>query len=173
MTPRWVEAFGNVAIEALACGVPVIAYHRGGPAEIVEDGKSGFLVEPDSVEGLVDALGKLDTIDRHACRQRVEVEYSNQAMGDRMEQWFWDICSQENRRLGRFPIRHLNRCNKFGSGVSSPRISSQRQTEMRVREDRSKGKRMNLTWGRNKSFELVQAIFIRIRDSPRERMQII
>jgi len=91
MTPRWVEAFGNVAIEALACGVPVIAYRRGGPAEIVEDGKSGFLVEPDSVEGLVEAIGNLDKIDRYACRQRVEAEYSNQAMGDRIEQWFQDI----------------------------------------------------------------------------------
>ncbi len=91
MTPRWVEAFGNVAIEALACGVPVIAYRRGGPAEIVEDGKSGFLVEPDSVEGLVEAIGNLEKIDRHACRQRVEAEYSNQAMGDRIEQWFQDI----------------------------------------------------------------------------------
>jgi UDP-glucose:tetrahydrobiopterin glucosyltransferase len=91
MTPRWVEAFGNVAIEALACGVPVIAYRRGGPAEIVEDGKTGFLVEPDSVEGLVEALGKLKRIDRLACRQRVEVEYSNQAMGDRIEHWFLDI----------------------------------------------------------------------------------
>ncbi|MGB5961063.1 MAG: glycosyltransferase family 4 protein [Coleofasciculaceae cyanobacterium] len=93
MTPRWLEAFGNVAIEALACGVPVIAYRRGGPAEIVEDGKTGFLVEP-SVEGLVEALGKLEKIDRYACRQRVETEYSNQAMGDRIEQWFWDILSQ-------------------------------------------------------------------------------
>jgi len=91
MTPRWVEAFGNVAIEALACGVPVIAYRRGGPAEIVEDGKSGFLVEPDSVEGLVEAIGNLDKIDRYTCRQRVEAEYSNQAMGDRIEQWFQDI----------------------------------------------------------------------------------
>jgi UDP-glucose:tetrahydrobiopterin glucosyltransferase len=91
MTPRWVEAFGNVAIEALACGVPVIAYRRGGPAEIVEDGKTGFLVEPDSVEGLVEAIGHLDKIDRDACRQRVETEYSNQAMGDRIEQWLLDI----------------------------------------------------------------------------------
>ena len=91
MTPRWVEAFGNVAIEALACGVPIIAYRRGGPAEIVEDGKTGFLVEPDSVKGLVEAMGRLDKIDRYACRQRVEAEYSNQAMGDRMVQWFQDI----------------------------------------------------------------------------------
>ena len=42
MTPRWVEAFGNVAIEALACGVPVIAYRRGGPAEIVREGETGW-----------------------------------------------------------------------------------------------------------------------------------
>ena len=47
MTPRWIEAFGNVAIEALACGVPVIAYSRGGPSEIVRDGKTGFLVNLD------------------------------------------------------------------------------------------------------------------------------
>jgi UDP-glucose:tetrahydrobiopterin glucosyltransferase len=50
--------------------------------------KTGFLVEPDSVEGLVRSLGKIDTIDRYACRQRVETEYSNQAMGSRIEQWF-------------------------------------------------------------------------------------
>lgn len=93
MTPRWVEAFGNVAIEALACGVPVIAYRRGGPAEIVEHGKTGFLVEPDSVAGLAEAMKHLDKIDRHACRQLVEAEYSNQAMGDRMEQWLFDILS--------------------------------------------------------------------------------
>lgn len=91
VTPRWVEAFGNVAIEALACGVPAIAYRRGGPAEIVEDGKTGFLVEPDSVEGLVAAIGRLGEIDRQLCRQRVVKEYSNQAMGDRVEHWFNDI----------------------------------------------------------------------------------
>ncbi|MDJ0713712.1 MAG: glycosyltransferase family 4 protein [Prochloraceae cyanobacterium] len=93
MTPRWIEAFGNVAIEALACGVPVISYSRGGPAEIVKDGKTGFLVEPDSVAGLVDAIAAIDKIDRHMCRQQAELEYSLEALGDRFEAWFQDILS--------------------------------------------------------------------------------
>jgi UDP-glucose:tetrahydrobiopterin glucosyltransferase len=91
MTPHWVEAFGNVAIEALACGVPVIAYRRGGPAEIVEHGKTGWLVEPDSVAGLVAAIGKIPQIDRRICRQSAEAEYSLTAMGTRLEAWFSEI----------------------------------------------------------------------------------
>lgn len=91
MTPRWVEAFGNVAIEALACGVPVIAYERGGPAEIVRDGLTGFLVEPDSVNSLVSAIERIDKIDRSACRSQAEVEYSLGALGDRFEHWFNSI----------------------------------------------------------------------------------
>ncbi|WP_069789239.1 glycosyltransferase family 4 protein [Cyanobacterium sp. IPPAS B-1200] len=91
MTPRWIEAFGNVAIEALACGVPVIAYARGGPSEIVEDGKTGFLVTPDSVDGLVEAINKLSTINRYVCRLVVEKEYSLDVWGDRFESWFKKI----------------------------------------------------------------------------------
>jgi UDP-glucose:tetrahydrobiopterin glucosyltransferase len=91
MTPKWIEAFGNVAIEALACGVPVIAYRRGGPAEIVMDGKTGWLVQPDSVERLVEAIARLDQIDRAACRQQVEADYSMAAMGERIERWLMDI----------------------------------------------------------------------------------
>lgn len=101
VTPRWVEAFGNVAIEALACGVPVIAYRRGGPAEIVRDGKTGWLVEPDSVDGLVSAIARLDQIDRFACRQQAEAEFSQAALGDRIEQWFWDILSQSSAKRNR------------------------------------------------------------------------
>ena len=88
MTPRWIEAFGNVAIEALACGVPVIAYRRGGPAEIVKHGKTGFLVEPDSITGLAKAINQIDRIDRKLCRQQAEEEYSLSALGDRFEAWF-------------------------------------------------------------------------------------
>ena len=94
MTPRWVEAFGNVAIEALACGVPVIAYRRGGPAEIVQHGLTGWLVEPDDVAGLVAAINRLEVIDRQACRQQAEGDYSLLAMGRRMEQWVTTLLPQ-------------------------------------------------------------------------------
>ena len=88
MTPRWIEAFGNVAIEALACGVPIVAYRRGGPSEIVRDGQTGFLVEPDNVSELATAIANIPKIDRLACRQQAEVEYSLTALGDRFEAWF-------------------------------------------------------------------------------------
>jgi UDP-glucose:tetrahydrobiopterin glucosyltransferase len=93
MTPRWLEAFGNVAIEALACGVPIIAYRRGGPSEIVRDGQTGFLVEPDNVPELAHAITKISQIDRLACRQQAETEYSLAALGDRFEAWFKQIIS--------------------------------------------------------------------------------
>ena len=87
MTPKWIEAFGNVAIEALACGVPVIAYRRGGPAEIVKTGETGFIVAPDDVRGLVDAIGRIGCIKRSDCRADAEARYSLSAMGDRAEAW--------------------------------------------------------------------------------------
>ncbi|MGF1539991.1 MAG: glycosyltransferase family 4 protein [Pleurocapsa sp.] len=93
MTPRWIEAFGNVAMEALACGVPVIAYRRGGPSEIIKHGETGFLVEPDSVNGLVEAIKNIDLIDRRHCRQQAETEYSLSALGDRFEAWLEKIVS--------------------------------------------------------------------------------
>lgn len=95
MTHRWIEAFGNVAIEALACGVPVISYLRGGPAEIVEDGKTGFLVEPDQIMGLVTAINRLQEIDRAACRQQAETKYSLAVLGDRLEAWFGALLNSQ------------------------------------------------------------------------------
>jgi UDP-glucose:tetrahydrobiopterin glucosyltransferase len=98
MTPKWVEAFGNVAIEAMACGVPVIAYRRGGPAEIVIDGETGFLVAPDDVDGLVAAVQRIGDIDRVVCRQRVEERWSTDAMAARVDAWcdqLIDACADD------------------------------------------------------------------------------
>jgi glycosyltransferase involved in cell wall biosynthesis len=50
------EQFGQVLIEAMACGLPVIAVDRGGPAAIVEDPETGWLVEPDDREAVARAM---------------------------------------------------------------------------------------------------------------------
>jgi glycosyltransferase involved in cell wall biosynthesis len=50
------EAFGQVLVEAMACGLPVIAVDRGGPATIVEDPQTGWLVEPDDIGAFADRI---------------------------------------------------------------------------------------------------------------------
>jgi UDP-glucose:tetrahydrobiopterin glucosyltransferase len=78
--------------------VPVIAYRRGGPAEIVDDGVTGFLVEPDDIDGLIDAVARLDQLDRVACRHRVEEEYSTAALAGRVEQWLRHVARATSTR---------------------------------------------------------------------------
>ena len=87
VTPKWVEAFGMVVVEAMACGVPAIAYNRGGPAEIIESGVTGWVVECDRVDALVEAVGRLERIDRQACRHRVEQHFSLTAMKTNFLSW--------------------------------------------------------------------------------------
>lgn len=76
----WCEPFGIVLIEAMACGLPVLAYPLGSVPEIIEDGVSGFLVH--NVEEAVSALRKLYRIDRHNCRDIFEERFSAQRMAD-------------------------------------------------------------------------------------------
>jgi glycosyltransferase involved in cell wall biosynthesis len=74
----WEEPFGLVMIEALACGTPVIAFRRGSVPEIIEDGVTGFIVE--SVDDAVEAVGRLDEIDRSACRRAFERRFTASRM---------------------------------------------------------------------------------------------
>jgi glycosyltransferase involved in cell wall biosynthesis len=55
------EAFGRVVLEYLILGKPVIAPRTGGSAELVEDGRSGYLIDPDSIEELADRLIRYST----------------------------------------------------------------------------------------------------------------
>ncbi len=50
------EQFGLVLVEGMACGLPPIAIDRFGPAEIVDDGETGWLVPPDDEAALADAI---------------------------------------------------------------------------------------------------------------------
>jgi len=56
---RWAEPFGLVAVEAMACGTPVVASDTGGLHDIVADGRSGRLVPPGDAEALARALAEL------------------------------------------------------------------------------------------------------------------
>lgn len=61
------ETSSLVAMEALACATPVIAFRSGALSEIIEDGKTGFLV--DSVTAMADAISAADQLDPETCRE--------------------------------------------------------------------------------------------------------
>jgi len=69
----WPEPFGLVMIEALSCGTPVIARRNGSVPEVIEDGKTGFVV--DSVEEAVRAVGRVASLSRHICRRVFEERF--------------------------------------------------------------------------------------------------
>ena len=66
---RWDEPFGMVALESLACGTPVVAYRRGGLAEVIVDGRSGCLVAPDDEAALGRGVRTAVALSRQACRK--------------------------------------------------------------------------------------------------------
>jgi len=86
-TPKWNEAYGNVIVEALACGVPVIAYNLGGPGELIENGLNGFLVQPNDLEGMKKAIQSVSKIKRKDCRDWFERKATNKVFAERVENW--------------------------------------------------------------------------------------
>lgn len=90
-TPKWNEAFGIVVVEALACGVPIVAYRRGGPSEIVQSGRNGYLVDPDDCVALTQAaktiLHQPSRIPRIQCRRWAEENVAQEQYGKRFERW--------------------------------------------------------------------------------------
>lgn len=67
------ETSSLVAMEALACGTPVIAFRAGALAEVVEHGRTGLVV--DDVASMAEAITRVSAIDRRACRQRAEERF--------------------------------------------------------------------------------------------------
>lgn len=97
---QWNEPFGLVFIESMACGTPVIAYANGSAPEVIRDGVTGFLVNPDDkkirgdyiikqtgLAGLQKAIERLYSLSpndyqsmRRACREHVEKHFSAERM---------------------------------------------------------------------------------------------
>ena len=90
LLPSWQESFGLAALEAMACGVPVVASRVGGLPEVVEEGVSGFLRAPEDTHGMAEACiqvltdralharfskAGLDRVRRHFCSTLVVPQY--------------------------------------------------------------------------------------------------
>jgi glycosyltransferase involved in cell wall biosynthesis len=107
---NWPEPFGLVMIEALACGTPVIAYPRGSVPEIIEEGRTGFVVG--DAKKAVKAIERLPQISRVVCRQRFEERFSATRMAK-------DYLAVYNKLTRRIPdVLHLGDGVSVGDGVS-------------------------------------------------------
>ncbi|MFO7738508.1 MAG: glycosyltransferase family 4 protein [Desulfatiglandaceae bacterium] len=72
------EPFGLSVIESMACGTPVIAFDRGSMPELIENGKTGFLV--DNVDEAIETVARIKEIDRASCRRHVERHFTVERM---------------------------------------------------------------------------------------------
>ena len=77
----WPEPFGLVMIEAMACGTPVVAFRCGSTSEIVEDGRTGFIV--DTLDQAIAATRQAQFLDRKEVRAQFEERFSASAMARR------------------------------------------------------------------------------------------
>jgi glycosyltransferase involved in cell wall biosynthesis len=79
------EPFGLSIIEAMACGTPVIAFNRGSMPELIEHGKTGFLVS--GCQEAIEHIDRIETISRADCRRIVEDRFT----ADRMVEEYGDV----------------------------------------------------------------------------------
>ena len=87
---EWEEPFGLVVTESMACGTPVIAYRRGSMPELIENGKTGFVVES-NLDELIEAMKKIDNIDRKIVRKSTEERFSKEIMVNNYERTYYEI----------------------------------------------------------------------------------
>ena len=73
---KWDEPFGNVVIEAMAVGTPVIMYDRGSARELIAEGISGYVVPQDNLIEMASAVEMAETLDRAACANYVRERFN-------------------------------------------------------------------------------------------------
>jgi glycosyltransferase involved in cell wall biosynthesis len=78
---QWSEPFGLAMVECMVAGTPVLAIRSGSTPELIEEGVTGFLAE--DADDLVDAVSRLDEIDRVRCAEVARERFSPRRMAER------------------------------------------------------------------------------------------
>jgi len=102
MPGSWPEPFGLAAIEALACGTPVVARPVGALPEIVRDGIDGFLAH--DVDGMAAAVARVADLDRAAVRASVIERFSAERMARHYELLYLRAVAGGVAAAGREPV---------------------------------------------------------------------
>jgi glycosyltransferase involved in cell wall biosynthesis len=105
----WPEPFGLAMIEAMACGTPVVARPCGSVPEVLRPGETGFIAG--TVDEMVEAVKRIDLIDRAACRRWVEQRFSVEGMVDAYEEVYARVHKMTRALLhiGRRPAQEGHR----------------------------------------------------------------
>src|SRR3989344_858905 len=82
----WSEPFGLTLVESQASGTPVIAFNKGAASEIIDNGKTGYVVE--SEEEMINKVKEVETLNRQDCREWVEKNFSVRKMVDEYEKLY-------------------------------------------------------------------------------------
>ncbi len=101
---QWGEPFGLVLVESMACGTPVIAFNKGAVPEIVVDGTTGFVV--DSMNGMIEAVSRIDSIDPGDCRRHVQNNFSIKSMALNYSELYHQILGDQ--KISDSPCRQLS-----------------------------------------------------------------
>jgi glycosyltransferase involved in cell wall biosynthesis len=115
---QWEEPFGLTMIEAMACGTPVVAFRRGSVSEILQHGRTGFIV--DGLEEMVRALAFTGTLDPNLLRAEATSRFSVEAMVDGYLDAYEAVRPSERRvsRLRARPVRRKQSVESM-SGIST------------------------------------------------------
>jgi glycosyltransferase involved in cell wall biosynthesis len=91
------ETSSLVAMEALSCGTPVIAFPSGALPEIIEDGRTGFLVENE--RDMAAAIRAVELIEPEVCRHTARERFSAERMARRYMDLYRDLVDRASQHL--------------------------------------------------------------------------
>jgi len=92
---HWDEGCPLGPLESMACGTPVIANRRSSLPEIVKDGETGFILEEHDLDGAVEAVKNIDSIDRKKCREHIERNFSSERMVNDYLDRYYEILGEK------------------------------------------------------------------------------